>query len=75
MGSTVEQFFEDIERESKEGKTLPVWYVCFYSLRAVVLIGGRRGELYLEVYCLLIVDVIIRLIAPLVPPWHIYFPQ
>ncbi|KAF9228240.1 glycoside hydrolase family 38 protein [Gyrodon lividus] len=32
MGSTVEQFFEDIERESKEGNTLPVW----------------RGELYLE---------------------------
>jgi hypothetical protein len=38
MGSTVEQFFEAIERESKEGKTLPVWYVFlipfvpFYSL-------------------------------------------
>ncbi|KAF9235409.1 glycoside hydrolase family 38 protein [Melanogaster broomeanus] len=32
MGSTVEKFFEDIERESKEGSTLPVW----------------RGELYLE---------------------------
>ncbi|KAF8549819.1 glycoside hydrolase family 38 protein [Imleria badia] len=32
MGSTVEQFFADIERDSKEGKTLPVW----------------RGELYLE---------------------------
>ncbi|KAL4077552.1 glycoside hydrolase family 38 protein [Scleroderma citrinum] len=32
MGSTVEQFFKNIERESKEGSTLPVW----------------RGELYLE---------------------------
>jgi len=32
MGGTVEQFFEDIERESREGQTLPVW----------------RGELYLE---------------------------
>ncbi|KAF8128024.1 glycoside hydrolase family 38 protein [Boletus edulis] len=32
MGSTVEQFFADIERGSKDGKTLPVW----------------RGELYLE---------------------------
>ncbi|KAG6332318.1 hypothetical protein ID866_6771 [Astraeus odoratus] len=32
MGSTVEQFFEDIERNSKQGSTLPVW----------------RGELYLE---------------------------
>ncbi|KIJ61767.1 glycoside hydrolase family 38 protein [Hydnomerulius pinastri MD-312] len=32
MGSTVEQFFDDIEKDSKEGKTLPVW----------------RGELYLE---------------------------
>ncbi|KAI5983893.1 glycoside hydrolase family 38 protein, partial [Pisolithus albus] len=32
MGSTVEQFFEDIERDSKGGRSLPVW----------------RGELYLE---------------------------
>ncbi|KAG1869378.1 glycoside hydrolase family 38 protein [Suillus subalutaceus] len=32
MGSTVEEFFEDIEEDSKEGKTLPVW----------------KGELYLE---------------------------
>ncbi|KIK17686.1 glycoside hydrolase family 38 protein [Pisolithus microcarpus 441] len=32
MGGTVEQFFEDIERDSKGGRSLPVW----------------RGELYLE---------------------------
>lgn len=32
MGSSVEEFFEDIEEGSKEGKTLPVW----------------KGELYLE---------------------------
>ena len=38
MGSTVEQFFEDIERESKEGKTLPVWYVFFSLLCAVLFI-------------------------------------
>jgi hypothetical protein len=27
MGSSVEEFFEDIEENSKEGKTLPVWSV------------------------------------------------
>lgn len=75
MGNTVEQFFEDIERESKEGKTLPVWYVFFCWSCAVLLIGGRRGELYLEVYCLFIHDVIIRLIVPLVSPWHVYFAR
>lgn len=32
MGSSVENFFKDIEEDSKEGKTLPVW----------------KGELYLE---------------------------
>lgn len=32
MGSSVEEFFEDIEEDSNEGKTLPVW----------------KGELYLE---------------------------
>jgi len=74
MGSTVEQFFEDIERESKEGKTLPVWYVFFYPICAVLFIVARRGELYLEVFCLLH-DVVIRLIVSSVPPWHIYFPQ
>jgi hypothetical protein len=29
MGSTVQEFFEDIEKNSKEGTTLPVWYVNF----------------------------------------------
>jgi hypothetical protein len=32
MGSTVEEFFEDIEKDSKEGATLPVWYVNFLLL-------------------------------------------
>ena len=38
MGSTVEQFFEAIERESKEGKTLPVWYVVFHPICAFLFI-------------------------------------
>lgn len=31
MGSTVEEFFEGIERDTKEGCTLPVWYVIRFS--------------------------------------------
>lgn len=50
MGSTVEQFFENIEQGTKEGKTLPVWCVFFYPPDDVLFINKRRGELYLEVY-------------------------
>lgn len=50
MGGTVEKFFEDIERGSEGGKTLPVWYVFFYSFCEILIHCGRRGELYLEVY-------------------------
>ncbi|KAH0833839.1 glycoside hydrolase family 38 protein [Lanmaoa asiatica] len=57
MGSTVEQFFEDIERESKEGKTLPVWCVflyphCFhrgtYTSHGSIKKGNRKSEILLR---------------------------
>ncbi|KIJ12332.1 glycoside hydrolase family 38 protein [Paxillus involutus ATCC 200175] len=56
MGSTVEQFFEDIERESKEGSTLPVWqgelYLEFhrgtYTSHGSIKKGNRKSEISLR---------------------------
>ncbi|KAG8215120.1 Aldehyde/histidinol dehydrogenase [Butyriboletus roseoflavus] len=56
MGSTVEQFFEDIERDSKEGKTLPVWrgelYLEFhrgtYTSHSSIKKGNRKSEILLR---------------------------
>ncbi|KIM65521.1 glycoside hydrolase family 38 protein [Scleroderma citrinum Foug A] len=56
MGTAVEQFFEDIERESKEGSTLPVWrgefYLEFhrgtYTSHGSIKKGNRKSEVLLR---------------------------
>ena len=50
MGHSVDEFFEHIEKGSKEGKTLPNWCgSCLCTLLRVANIWCRKGELYLEV--------------------------
>ncbi|KAG1744557.1 glycoside hydrolase family 38 protein [Suillus paluster] len=56
MGSSVEEFFEDIEEDSKAGKTLPVWkgelYLEFhrgtYTSHGSIKKGNRKGEILLR---------------------------
>ncbi|KAH7908394.1 glycoside hydrolase family 38 protein [Hygrophoropsis aurantiaca] len=56
MGSTVEDFFSDIERDSKEGKMLPVWkgelYLEFhrgtYTSHGSIKKGNRKSEILLR---------------------------
>ncbi|OAX33098.1 glycoside hydrolase family 38 protein [Rhizopogon vinicolor AM-OR11-026] len=56
MGSSVEEFFEDIEKESKEGTTLPVWkgelYLEFhrgtYTSHGSIKKGNRKSEILLR---------------------------
>ncbi|KAG2052533.1 glycoside hydrolase family 38 protein [Suillus hirtellus] len=52
MGSSVEEFFEDIEENSKEGKTLPVWSKQFhrgtYTSHGSIKKGNRKCEILLR---------------------------
>ncbi|KAI6046633.1 glycoside hydrolase family 38 protein [Pisolithus marmoratus] len=56
MGSTVEQFFEDIEKVSKGGRSLPVWrgelYLEFhrgtYTSHGSIKMGNRKCEILLR---------------------------
>jgi hypothetical protein len=42
MGSSVEEFFADIEEASKEGKMLPVWSVKPPILNAFLTCHGMK---------------------------------
>ncbi|KAJ8597089.1 hypothetical protein M405DRAFT_836693 [Rhizopogon salebrosus TDB-379] len=46
MGSTVQEFFEDIEKDSKEGTTLPVWGT--YTSHGSIEKGNRKSEILLR---------------------------
>ena len=57
MGHSVDEFYHDLEKKTKAGKTLPVW----------------RGELYLEVSGYHLSDEEFMLTLHTVPSWHVHF--